>query len=139
MRAACSDASCGLWALTQVCPVCPLSVWLTAGACRYGSLAPEGSVAKITGKEGLVFTGEVRGSCQHGGVRLLLCDLAALGALLLMMRLSACLFWLAAATQHARTALCAPPTCGGFTRCSCPRVPPYLTAAGLSLTAGAVL
>lgn len=39
----------------------------------YGNLSPEGSVAKITGKEGLQFTGEVRGrqtvtprSCSSG-------------------------------------------------------------------------
>ena len=39
----------------------------------YGNLAPEGSVAKITGKEGLVFTGKVsrvgQGSGGGGGAR----------------------------------------------------------------------
>lgn len=34
----------------------------------YGNLAPEGSVAKITGKEGLVFTGQVRQLGFHGGL-----------------------------------------------------------------------
>lgn len=32
----------------------------------YGNLAPEGSVAKITGKEGLTFSGQV--TCWHGAV-----------------------------------------------------------------------
>jgi dihydroxyacid dehydratase/phosphogluconate dehydratase len=31
----------------------------------YGNLAPEGSVAKITGKEGLKFTGQVRRTHTH--------------------------------------------------------------------------
>ena len=36
--------------------------------CLYGNLAPEGSVAKITGKEGLYF--KVRGRCKlHPGAR----------------------------------------------------------------------
>jgi dihydroxy-acid dehydratase len=32
--------------------------------CLYGNIAPEGSVAKITGKEGLYFKGFAKVCCQ---------------------------------------------------------------------------